>query len=152
MQIIKKCFKLSQIDANCHRMMQIIKKQTQLVLYSVLSVSTGRSSSPKSNHRPTTPIHCQAHLGGASPPPSRVHVPAYPLAHGLVGRLVGWSVGWSVGFEWGLLRADSCVVQIGNAWTDTRVDNAGLVDWWWQRAIISTHTYKGLYENVRGEG
>eukprot|EP00955_Chlamydomonas_euryale_P105286 365629-Chlamydomonas_euryale.AAC.8 len=35
---------------------------------------------------------------------------------------------------------------VGNAWTDTAIDNEGAVDFWWAHALISDETNQGLKE------
>lgn len=40
-------------------------------------------------------------------------------------------------------------MQIGNAWTDSTIDNYGAIFYWWSHALISDKTYKGILEFVR---
>ncbi len=37
--------------------------------------------------------------------------------------------------------------QVGNAWTDAALDNAGAVEFWWTHAIISDDTRAGIEAN-----
>jgi len=40
------------------------------------------------------------------------------------------------------------VGQVGNAWTDTDIDNYGAIFYWWSHALISDATFKGISNEV----
>ncbi|CAM6105507.1 unnamed protein product [Calypogeia fissa] len=37
-------------------------------------------------------------------------------------------------------------IAVGNAWTDSSIDNYGAIFFWWSHALISDKTYKGIIE------
>jgi hypothetical protein len=39
-------------------------------------------------------------------------------------------------------------LQVGNAWTDSTVDNFGAIFYWWTHALISDASFHGVVKNV----